>query len=432
MPETADLLIEPRWILPMDGPGRILTGHALAVANGRILDILPQADAARVHPHAARISRPSHLLMPGLIDPHVRASAFPARVEDGHRAGTARGSLDRQGLNLPTARDAMLLAIARMIRGGITCFADMGFSPDETALIAAEQGIRARAGLPISGCPSTWARDPAEYLSKALRVRDEFKGHPRVDFAFVPCLSGGTSDEALERVRTLADELDAPVALTLHESPTAVDASLNMHGERPIQRLERLGLLSPSLNAIHMTQVCPADVELARQCRINITLCPASSLASISGGAPVRRWLQSGLPIALGTEGPPANHGHDLWQEMRLAAGLAAAPADDGAMPLPEWEALALVTRGAAQALGLADRIGTLESGKWADLCCVDFSRPALEPVHDPVGQLVHQGGRDTISDVWVAGRPLLESGELTRLDWPSLLERAGEWLRKA
>lgn len=409
----------------MDSPGRILAGHALLVANGRILDILPRADAARAHPEAARISRPTHLLMPGLIDPHVRASASLPWIQSPQQSSGASAPVDPHRSNPSPARDATLLTVARLLRGGITCFADMGFSPDETALVAAEQGIRARAGLPVSGCPSPWAREPAEYLSKALRVRDEFKGHPRIDFAFAPRLSDKVSDETLEHVRTLADELDAPIAMCLHESPLEVDESLNRHGVRPMNRLDRLGLLSPTLNAIHMTQVCASDMELAQRCRINITLCPAASLQFISGCKSARQWIQSGLPLALGSEGPPSDHGHDLWQELRLATWLARDRTVDGRDPLPAWEALALVTRGAAQVLGLADRIGTLESGKWADMCCVDFSCPALEPVHDPIAQLVHHGGRDAISDVWVAGRPLLESGELTRLDWPSLCERA-------
>lgn len=422
MPETADLLIEPRWILPMDSPGRILTGHALLVANGRILDILPGDDAAHMHPQAARISRPTHLLMPGLINPHARTTASLPGVQG--------GPVDVQGPLAPMVRDATMLSIARMLRGGITCFADMGFSPDETASIAAEQGIRTRVGLPVSGCPGPWARDPAGYLSRALRVRDDLKGHPRIDFAFAPRLSGRISDETLEHVRTLADELEAPISLCLHETPRAVRESLSHHGLRPIQRLEELGLLGPSLNAIHMTQVCEADLELARRCRINITLCPASSPPPTGDFSPVRLWIHSGLPVGLGSDGPPSNPGHDLWREMRLAARLCAEVSDDGMKPLPDWAALALVTCGAAQVLGLADRTGTLEPGKWADMCCVDFSHPVFGPVHDPIAQLVQHGGGDSISDVWVAGRPLLESGELTRIDWPSLRERVQAWFR--
>jgi len=430
-----ELSIEARWILPMTEPDLVLEHHALLIANGRILDILPRDEAARRYPDAARVARPTHLLMPGLVNAHTHAAMSLFR-------GLAEGlplqrwlsekiwPLERRMVDARFVRDGSLLSMAEMLRAGITCFADMYIFPDETARTVAEQGMRARIGLPVADFPSPWAQAPAEYLSKALEVRDAFKGHPRIDCAFAPHAPYSVSDATFERIRTLADELDAPIAIHLHESAQEITDSLQRHGVRPIERLQRLGLLGPTLNAIHMAHVSPADIELAMLSRISVTLCAESNLKLGNGAPPVRDWTRSELAVALGSDGPASNNDQDLWLEIRLAALLARASGEE-APPLSPWSALALATRGGAAALGLAEHVGTLEAGKWADLCCVDFDRPAMQPVYDPIAQLVFSGGRDCVSDVWVAGRPLLEAGELTRLDWPAVRARAQEWARR-
>ena len=435
MSNTAELSIEARWILPMTEPGVVLQDHALLVAHGRILEILPRGIAAQRYPEATRIVRPTHLLMPGLVNAHTHAAMSLFR-------GFAEGlplrqwlteriwPLERRLVDAPFVRDGTLLSLAEMLRAGITCFSDMYFFPDETAKIVAEQGLRARIGLPVAEFASPWAREPAEYLSKALRVRDEFNGHPRIDCAFAPHAPYTVSDATFERIRTLADELDAPIAIHLHESAREIDESLAQHGLRPIERLERLGLLSPALNAIHMTHVSAADIDLAMRSSISITLCTESNLKLGNGAPPLRDWTRSGLPVALGTDGPASNNDQDPWLEIRLAALLARSDGD-ATPPLSPWSALALATRGGAAALGLAEQIGTLEPGKWADLCCVDFDRPAMQPVYDPIAQLVYSGGRDCVSDVWVAGRALLDNGELTRLNWAAVRERAQHWAQR-
>jgi 5-methylthioadenosine/S-adenosylhomocysteine deaminase len=431
----ADLLIEARWILPMTQPGLLLEHHTLVIGNGRILALLPQAAAAAQHPDAVRIQRPAHLLMPGLVNAHTHAGMSLFR-------GFAEGlplkqwlhekiwPLERRFVDASFVRDGALLSIAEMLSGGVTCFGDMYFFPNETAAAAAEQGIRALIGMPVADLPSPWAQTPAEYLSKALSVRDEFKGHPRIGCAFAPHAPYTVGDDTFMQIRTLADELDAGVMIHLHESAYEVGKSCERHGLRPIERLERLGMLTPALNAVHMAHVNAADIDLAQRSGISVTLCAESNLKLGNGAPPVAAWSRTGVPLGLGSDGPASNNDQDLWIEMRLAALLARSATDDTA-PITPWQALAMATRGGAAALGLGDQIGTLEAGKWADVCCVDFDHPAMQPVHDPCVQLVYSGGRDQVSDVWVAGRQLLADGALLRLDWPSVRARAQEWARR-
>ena len=438
-PPVADLLIEARWILPMTEPGLILHDHTAVIGDGRILEILPQAQAATRYPDATRLQRGTHLLMPGLVNAHTHAAMSLFR-------GFAEGlplerwlkekiwPLERRHVDAAFVRDGAALSIAEMLRGGITCFADQYFFPNETAAIAAEQGIRAVIGLPVADFESPWAATPADYLGKALSVRDEFKGHPRISCAFAPHAPRTVSDTTFEQIRTLADELDAGIMIHLHESAREVEQSLRRHGMRPIERLEKLGMLTPALNAVHMTHVTGADIEMARRSGISVTLCAESNLKLGNGAPPIAAWSSSGATVGLGSDSSACNNDQDLWIEMRLAALLARAGDAAGQAsppPLSPWQAIAMATRGGAAALGLADQIGTLEAGKWADLCCVDFDHPAMQPVHDPLVQLVYSGARDLVSDVWVAGRQLLGAGSLLRLEWEQVRGRAQEWARR-
>jgi 5-methylthioadenosine/S-adenosylhomocysteine deaminase len=295
--------------------------------------------------------------------------------------------------------------------------------------------MRAVIGIPIAETPSPWATSPAEYLTRALRFRDEYRGHPTVATVFAPQSPAVVSDATFARIATLADELDAGIVLPLHESHAEVDECVIRHGTRPIARLHDLGLLTPALTAVHMAVASAADLDLAQRSGIAVTLCPESSLRAGNGPPPVASWAATGLRLSLGggIAGPGGNA--DLWTAVRLLALLSLAP-DSGLAGvahrgLSAWEALSIATRGGAAALGMEAEIGTLEKGKWADMCCVDLQRPAtqwatLDAPLDAAAPLVWGGGRDLVSDVWVAGRHLLNSRAFTRLDWPRAAGRLG------
>lgn len=400
----ADLCIEARWIATMSTPGRILENHSLVVRDGRILDIVPSEGAADRYAATTFVQRPAHLLMPGLVNSSTRAASalFRALL----RPGTRLAATD---MGAEFARDGTLLSIAGMLVSGTTCFADRYGCPEQTALAASEQGIRAVIGLTTA---------------ESLTLRDDYKGHPLISTAFAAHAPNTVSDATFVRLATLADELDAPIMIDLHESAEEIAESLARHGLRPIARLSQLGLLTPALNAIHMVQVTPADIELAQRTGIAVSLCPQSSLQQGFGSAPAASMAAAGIRLGLGSGGSAPIHAQDIWEDMRLLA----LTAGRGAAPRSAWEALAIATRGGAAVLGLDAETGTLEPGKWADLCCADLSGPATQPVGDPIAQLVFCGGRDMVSDVWVGGRQLLAEGDLTRLDWRAVAARADAW----
>jgi 5-methylthioadenosine/S-adenosylhomocysteine deaminase len=394
----------------MSTRGAVLEHHAVVVRDGRILEVLSVALAAQRYACTVHIRRPGHLLMPGMVNADTHAATSLYR---GLRAGIAPP--DGRSLGTEFARDGILAAIAEMLRSGITCFADRGHFPHAAARAAADQGMRIVIGMPVTEAP---------VLTEGLKVRDEYRGHPSISTVFAPHRASALSDAALARTAALADELDAGIVVDVHESPAEIADSIAQHGARPLERLWNLGLLTPALRAVHVVQATAPDIDLARRCGISLSLCPQSSLKRGFGLPAIGELAASGIRLSLGSGGGGADQTQDIWGEMKL---LALMSQETGAARAA-WDALAIATCGGTAALGLDAEVGALEPGKWADMCCVDLGGPATQPLGDPVTQLVFCGGRDSVSDVWVAGRQLLSSGEFTRLQWPAVAARANAW----
>jgi 5-methylthioadenosine/S-adenosylhomocysteine deaminase len=415
----------------MTARNRLLENHSLVVRDGRVLAILPSAEAADAYAACVVLERPAHLLMPGLVNAHTQAATSLFR---GFADGLGLGPSLDAGMRPPErrlvgpefVRDGVLLCIADMIKSGITCFADGYCFPDETARAAASQGMRAVVGLPVSERPGPWAQSADDYLRRALCVRDEYRDHPLITTVFAPQPPAAISDATFGRIATLADELDAGIMIRLHESAAAIEESTHRYGLRPIERLQRLGLLTPALNAVYMAHLDGADIELAQRGGISVSLCPQSCLKRGQRLPQIGALAAAGIRVGLGSDGSDTHDARDIWLDMKLLT--AAGSAHEATSTCSAWDALAAATRGGAAALGRDTEIGTLEPGKWADLCCVDLGGPALQPLYHPVGQLVVSGGRDCVTDVWVAGRQLLSNGALTRLDWPGVAARANAW----
>jgi 5-methylthioadenosine/S-adenosylhomocysteine deaminase len=394
----SDVNIKARWIAPMTGNGEVLEAHTLVIRDGRILDLLPHQAAAERYAARVELDRPDHLAMPGLVNARTRLT--PIGVDPA-----------AQGFWV----DGALLSIANMLQAGITCFCDAGYFPREAAATAVAQGLRAVVGLPVARHPSTFAQNPGEYLTRALALHDEYRRHPSISTRFAPLGAGSLDDETLGRLAILAAEIDAGLLVSLHESGQDVELSLRHSGKRPLQRLQDLGLLSPAA-AAHATDLDSADLDLLRRSGAAVTLCLASGLKRGRGLPPIEALNVAPMRVSLGSEGGYDGPGQDLWTELKLMA-----LHSPGASAV---SVLGAATRGGAAALGLESETGTLEAGKWADVCCVDLSGPAAQPPGDPLRRLVFAGGRDLVSDVWVAGRHLLAEGRFTRLDWPALAAR--------
>jgi 5-methylthioadenosine/S-adenosylhomocysteine deaminase len=225
----------------------------------------------------------------------------------------------------------------------------------------------------------------------------------------------------------LADQLDVPIQIHLHETSTEIADALQATGMRPVERLERLGLLNSSLLAVHVVHVTTSEIERMAVAGVSVAHCPRSNMKLASGIAPVTRLVEAGIEVGLGTDGAASNNVLDMLAELQAAALLAKVASEDAAA-LGAMTVLRMATLGSARVLRRDHEIGSVEPGKWADLTCIDLMRGNSQPVYDPVSQIVYSVRAEQVSDVWVAGRHQLDSGVLTGIDMENLFGRTNEW----
>jgi 5-methylthioadenosine/S-adenosylhomocysteine deaminase len=435
MPEQVDQLIHAEWIIPVVPENLVYTDHTLVIKRGHIAAILPSGQVASQYHSAQETTLPGHALIPGLINAHTHgAMALLRGLADDMPLMTWLNEhiwpAEAKWISEEFIHDGTQLAVAEMLLGGTTCFNDMYFFPDITGRVASSAGIRAVLGLIAIDFPSAWASDGNDYLHKGLQVHDQFRTNPIIHTAFAPHAPYSVGNGILERIRTLADELEIPIHMHVHETHDEIVQGLQQHGNRPLARLNELGLLSPSLTAVHMTHLEEGEIELFAGSGAHVVHCPESNLKLASGFCPVSELLRAGINVALGTDGAASNNDLDMFSEMRSAALLAKGVAND-ASALPAAKALSMATINGARALGLQHETGSLEAGKSADLVAVDLKRINTQPVYHPISQLVYAAGREQVTHVWVAGRPVVKNGILTTLDSHKLSIQAASWQQR-
>ncbi len=433
--EFVDTLVEAGWIIPVEPDEVVLEDHALAARDGRIVAILPQEECNRRFKAENRLALPGHAIIPGLVNAHTHAamSLFRGLADDLPLMSWLNDHIwpaEQKWVSDTFVRDGTRLAVAEMIRGGTTCFNDMYFYPDEAAKVASEAGMRVVVGLIVLDFSSVWASSADEYITKGFEVHDQFRNDPLVTTAFAPHAPYTVSDEPLERVRTYADELDIPVHMHVHETVGEVADSVAKTGERPLARLQRLGLLSNRLLAVHLTQLEEAEIEKLAAMGVSAAHCPESNLKLASGFCPVARLDRAGVNVCIGTDGAASNNDLGMLAELRTAALLAKGVSGD-ASAIPAHSALRMATLNGAKALGLDAEIGSLEPGKAADMVAVDLSQLETQPVHHAVSQVVYAAGRHQISDVWINGHRVLKDRQLVTLDTQQILRESRDWAER-
>ena len=431
-PQSIDLLIEARWIVPVEPRGVVLENHAVAVDADRIVALLPTPDARARYAPRERVVLDEHALIPGLVNAHVHNPMTLMRglADDLPLMRWLQEHIwpaEAKAIGPEFVRDGIELAIAEMLRGGTTCCNENYFFPDVQAATYRRLGFRAMVGLPVIEFPSAWAATRDEYFDKGLAVHDEFRGEPLLGTSFAPHAPYTVSDESFERIHLLSDQLDLPVHLHLHETLHEVEDARRERGARPFARMQALGLVNERLIAVHMTQLTDAEIAACAEAGVAVVHCPESNLKLASGFCPAEKLRRAGVRLALGTDGCASNNDLDMFGEMRTAALLAKAVADD-ASALDAASTLHAATLGGAQALGWSERIGSIEPGKQADLAAIRLDEIETQPMYDVVSQLVYAAGRQQVSDVWIAGVRKLRERVLPDLDVAELREKARRW----
>lgn len=428
----SDLRINARWLIRMaDGTATLEEHCAVFVDDGRISAIESQ-DSPRTATHC--IDLPHQVLMPGYVNAHGHAAMSLLRgYADDLPLMTWLNEhiwpVEGKWVGADFVRDGVKLAIAEMLKGGTTCYADMYFFGEAAADASISAGIRNVSFTTVLDFPTNYARSADGYLEKAVALANTYQQEPLLTAGIGPHAPYTVSDQPFKEISALAAEYDLPIQIHLHESAHEVQESLEKHGMRPIERLAALGFLNERISCVHMTQVNPTDIGILQQTGASVVHCPESNLKLASGFCPVDDLLKANIPMALGTDGAASNNDLSLQGEMKTAAMLAKAVAQN-AEALPARQALYMATMGGAKALGLAQEVGSIEVGKWADLQAVDLTQTEQQPLFNPISQLVYTDSSRHTTHVWVAGKLLVDKGALCHLDAEEIGYNAAKWLK--
>ena len=420
--ESVDLVIEARWVLPIAPVNTVLIDHAVAVSAGRIVAVAPTAEVNALFEPRERVVRGDHALLPGFVNAHTRAATTLLRGLPvyGPRQQWMRETVlpaARSCMSPDFVRDGTQLAIAEMLRAGITAFADMYLFPEEAARAASGARMRAAIGLPVTDGPTAWAESATGHLAKAEQLWDEYHSNPWVSLYFAPHNAFGAGDQTLARVRRVADELDARVAMYLAPGEVHVN---HTGGRSPLVRLEELGLLGPGFTAIHLGGLDEEELKIAAETGICVVACQQSHLRLGGGFCPTARLDALGVPVGIGTDSAVSVGAMDVLAEARVAALVGTASAE---------RVLHMATLGGATALGMNALVGSIEVGKFADLTCIDLSALASQPAaRRPADAIVFSATRDQVTDVWTSGRAAVSDGHLLTFDEQELLALARRW----
>ncbi len=429
---TNEFLVTARWIVPILPADIVLENHTLVISGNLIRDLLPTREAKNRYPDLKEIELAHHLLTAGFVNTHGHAAMTLLRgyADDRQLLDWLNNYIwpvEGKLVNYQFVIDGTSLAVAEMISTGTTCAADTYFFPNAVASVFIDNKFRGQVAAPVIQHPNAWAETEDEHIQKALAFADNFTGNDLLTTAFAPHSPYTVTDKGFEQIRDHAADYKMPIHLHLHEIRDEVENAVAESGKRPMQRMLDLGLMSATLQTIHMTQLLPDEIEILAENGVHVAHCPESNMKLASGFCPVHSLQKSGVNVAIGTDGAASNNNLDMLEETRSAALLSKVLAND-ATSINAHEALAMATINGAKLLGLDHKIGSLEAGKLADIIAVDLSNIKFQPMHNPVSQLIYAASGHQVSHTWINGELLYDNYQFTLLDETRLRAIVGEW----
>lgn len=431
---TVDTILFNAIVLTMDKDYRIYEPGAVAVNGNLIVAVGDQEEVLHQYETANPVDCQGKVLMPGIVDTHTHV---PMTLLRG-LADDLRLDVWLMGYMMPVEREFVTpefvrlgtkLACAEMIRSGITTFADMYYFEDAVAETTAEIGMRAWAGQTVLKFPAPDAKSYEDSLALCEKLIQKWKGHPLIVPAIAPHAVYTCPAEVLTACVEMAKKYDVPIHFHVSETASEVENLRNAEGMPVVPYIKKLGMLDVKILAAHCVYLDEGEIRTLLHYKTGIAHNPSSNLKLASGFAPIKRMLELGCNVGVGTDGTASNNDLDMFEEVRLASFVAKAHSGDPTA-LPARQALAMVTSMGARALHLAEITGSLEKGKRADLITVDIDLVHNSPRfrRDPNGiyaQLIYAAKSTDVHDVMVDGKWLMRERELLTVDERSALEEA-------
>lgn len=428
-PRPVPLVVRNATVVTMDPQRRVIADGALAVEAGRIVAVGPRAEVEGAFRGAEVLEAGGGLVIPGLVNAHGHAAMvlFRGIADDLKLMEWLERYIfpaEARNVTAPFVKAGTRLAILEMLRSGTTTFADMYYFEDQVAEAAKEAGIRTVAGETLIQFPAPDHKTPAEALAYTERFLERWKGDPLVVAAVAPHSTYLVAPETLQAARELADRYGAPILTHASESQDEQRQIQERYGKTPVEHLRDLGVLRKGVSVAHGVWLSAPDRAKLKATEAGVVHCPQSNMKLSSGAAPVRENLAEGLRLGLGTDGAASNNDLDMFEEMLTAALLAKLSSGDPTAA-PAAAVLEMATLGGARALGMEDRIGSLEVGKRADLAVVGLGEARLHPLYDPVSHLVYAAKGSDVRHVVVEGKVVVRDRKVLTLDEPAVLAEA-------
>jgi 5-methylthioadenosine/S-adenosylhomocysteine deaminase len=427
--EPVDLLVRHATVVTVDAQRRVIPDGAVAIEGGRIAAVGAAADIEGRYRGRESLDAGGGIVLPGLINAHTHAPMvlFRGIADDLKLMDWLQKYIfpaEARNVTAEFVKAGTRLAALEMIRSGTTTFVDMYYFEDQVAEAAKEAGLRTVAGETLIEFPAPDNKTVAEALAYTDRFLKRWAGDPLVVAAVAPHSTYLANPETLKASRALADRYGAPILVHLSESADEQATVKDRYKKTPTEHLRDLGVLRKGLLGAHGIWLSAGDRALLKEAGAGVAHCPQSNMKISSGPAPVREMLAEGVRLGLGTDGAASNNDLDMFEEMLTAALLAKHVTGDPTVA-PAAAVLEMATLGGARALGMEDRLGSLEAGKRADLIVVDLQAPRLHPLYDAVSHLVYAAKGADVRHVVVEGKVVMRDRKVATLDEAAVLADA-------
>ena len=433
--KNASIIISASWIFTSNTKSELLSDHSIVIENDKIIDLVSQEKVFEKYEADEIYQLTDHIIIPGLINTHthVAMSLFKGFADDLPLQDWLNNYIwpaEKKFVSPQFVKDGSILALSEMIKSGVTTFNDMYFFPDSTAEAVKELGVRSNIGLVVLDFPTNYAADPEDYLLKGFEFRDKWRNEDLITTSIAPHAPYSVSDEAFTLINTYSEELNMNVHIHLHETEWEIEDSIEKYGVTPVQRLNNLGTIGPSLVAAHCVHLNDQDMSILTKNKVNIVNNPSSNMKLGSGIANTAKMLEKKLNISLGTDSSASNNRLDIMEEMRLAALLIKGKTKSPEL-LPAFQAIKMATINGAKALGLEASIGSIEKNKKADLVAIDLNSIENQPTYNPLSTLVYSSSKSDVNFVWINGEVKLKDKKLVNLDEEKIVQLAKIWQKK-
>ncbi|MGI9199559.1 MAG: amidohydrolase family protein [Woeseiaceae bacterium] len=434
--DAVDLIVEGQSIVTMNSTHTVIEDGAIAISDGVIVAVGAREEIAAMYTATTTLGGDGRIVLPGLVNGHSHAAMtllrgvaddlalmdwlnnyiFPAEVE----------FVDADFVRIGTE-----LACWEMIRGGTTTFVDMYYYGDVVADTVERCGMRAMVSATVIDQRSPDAENAVDSIRKGKEFIQRWKDkNSRITPIFGPHANYTLSAEQLRATREAAIELGVPISIHMSESPFELQYSQDTFGMTSIEMFDSIGFFDGPTIAAHVVWPTAAEIPILAERKVGVIHNPTSNMKIASGISPVTEMLAAGVRVGLGTDGAASNNDLDMWEEMRLAAFLQKVEQMNPEV-LPAPTVLAMATQGGAQAIGMGDKIGSLEVGKRADLIQVGFDDVHHIPTFDVVSHLVYVTDEQDVETVIVDGRVLMQDRKMLTVDTDKIATEARDLAAK-